>query len=167
LLGWAGLAPDPAMTGKSFAQVRQQTLPPIHDYVFAERGAHGNGFPENSSLFDLGRVVIGQRYKLIFNALWQIPYHPVDFGSQPFWIELKEQNQQNQLAEPFKTLFFRPQRPVFELFDLEKDPLELNNLAGNPAHKAIEYELKVALNKWMLLNRDYLPLPLRTADSNK
>lgn len=167
LLEWASLAPDPAMTGKSFAQVRQQTLSPIHDYVFAERGAHGNGFPENSALFDLGRVVIGQRYKLIFNALWQIPYHPVDFGSQPFWVELTKENQQNQLAEPFKTLFFRPQRPVFELFDLEKDPLELNNLAGSPVYKAIEYELKVALNKWMLLNRDYLPLPLRTADSNK
>ncbi len=40
-------------------------------HVFAERGAHASGLPTRTSPFDLGRVVIGKRYKLIYNALWQ------------------------------------------------------------------------------------------------
>jgi hypothetical protein len=58
-------------------------------YVFAERGAHGSALPTNSANFDLGRCVIGERYKLIYTALWQIPYTPVDFAGHPFWAELQ------------------------------------------------------------------------------
>ena len=38
-------------------------------------GAHGSGLPTNSAEFDLGRCVIAQEHKLIYNALWQIPYY--------------------------------------------------------------------------------------------
>lgn len=161
LLQLAGAQPDPAMTGRSFAAARTSQLSPIHPYVFAERGPHGNGFPNGSNTFDLGRVVIGKRYKLVFNVLWQLPYTPVDFNGSDMWKELVSMNEKSQLPEPFKTLYFKPQHPVFELFDLETDPNELTNLAGKSELKQVEHDLKTALNEWMLLNRDYLPLPLR------
>ena len=30
--------------------------------------------------FDLGRVIVMDRYKLIYNVTWQLPYQPVDFN---------------------------------------------------------------------------------------
>jgi hypothetical protein len=50
-------------------------------------------------------------------------------------------------------------RSVIELFDLDKDPGELENLAGRKEYAAIESELKIALQEKMLLDYDFLPLP--------
>ena len=46
-----------------------------------------------------------------------------------------------------------------ELYDLENDPHELENLAGKPVVARIERELKEQLAEWMILERDFLPLP--------
>ena len=55
---------------------------------------------------------------------------------------------------------FPPTRPMFELFDLQADPAEFNNLAGTPDATAVEKELKAALQEWMILQRDFIPLPV-------
>ena len=47
-------------------------------------------------------------------------------------------------------------RPEFELFNLEKDPNELRNLAGQPKHKAKLAELKTELKKWTTAQGDDL-----------
>jgi hypothetical protein len=49
---------------------------------------------------------------------------------------------------------------MFELFDLEADPNEFTNLIGKAEHAAMEQELKTKLQEWMILERDYLPLPI-------
>ena len=67
------------MTGRSFCSLLRGEPFDGRKYVFAERGAHGSGLPQNSAAFDLGRCVVSTRHKLIYNALWQIPYTPVDF----------------------------------------------------------------------------------------
>lgn len=36
----------------------------------------------------------------------------------------------------------RKPRPVFELYDLKKDPHELNNLAASPAYKEFETRMR-------------------------
>ena len=65
-----------------------------------------------------------------------------------------------ELEEPWRTLYFSPERPMFGLYDLEKDPHELDNLAGSVEFAKIEEGLKEALQEWMILNQDYLPLPV-------
>ncbi len=57
-------------------------------------------------------------------------------------------------------IYFSPTRPMFELYDLEKDPQEFDNLAGRREAREIEHELKVVLQEWMTLERDFLPLPI-------
>ena len=69
-------------------------------------------------------------------------------------------HKEGKLAPNFARMYFSPTRPMFELYDLQHDPNELNNLAGKPAAAAVEQELKAALNEWMLLEHDYLPLPI-------
>ena len=40
-------------------------------------------------------------------------------------------------------------RPSEELFDLEEDPYEMNNLAGSSSVTAIQSELDAELKRWM------------------
>lgn len=159
-----GVSPLKEMTGRSFVKLlRGDASYAARQYVFAERGAHGSGLPTGTSPFDLGRVVIGKRFKLIYNALWQLPYQPVDFAGQPFWKELEQMNKDGKLSALHARLLFAPTRPMFELFDLESDPNEFTNLIGKPEQAAIEKELKARLQEWMILERDYLPLPIPPA----
>ena len=69
-------------------------------------------------------------------------------------------NEQNQLASEFVKLYFTSPRPVYELYDLEKDPSELNNLTGRKEMEEVEEGLKTALQRKMILDFDYLPLPI-------
>ena len=65
-----------------------------------------------------------------------------------------------KLDPKMEQLYFKAQRPMFELYDLEKDPGEFNNLAGNMDAGSYERELKAAMQEWMILQRDFLPLPV-------
>ncbi|NOT60273.1 MAG: sulfatase-like hydrolase/transferase [Acidobacteria bacterium] len=155
-----GLKPLPEMTGRSFLKLLRGEAYTERRYVFAERGSHGGGLPTGTQPFDLARVIIGQRYKLVYTALWQLPYQPVDFNNEPFWKELQQMNKDGKLSPLHSRLLFSPTRPMFELFDLESDPNEFTNLIGSKEHDAIEQELKAALQEWMILERDYVPLPV-------
>jgi hypothetical protein len=148
------------MTGRSFAKLLRGEPFEGRKYVFAERGAHGSSLPSNSAAFDLGRCVVSKTHKLIYNALWQIPYWPVDFAGDPFWKELQAMNKEGKLAPEMSRVYFSPTRPMFELYDLQKDPREFDNLIGKADAAALERELKAVLQEWMILERDYLPLPV-------
>jgi arylsulfatase A-like enzyme len=160
LLEAAGAAAPKEMTGRSFLKVLRGEPNQGREYVFAERGAHGSGLPNNTNAFDLGRCVVSKKHKFIYNALWQLPYTPVDFNNDPFWRELRQMHQDGKLSPEHSRLYFSPTRPMFELFDLEADPAELKNLAGTKDVAAVEKQLKAALQEWMILERDFLPLPV-------
>jgi N-sulfoglucosamine sulfohydrolase len=160
LLDAAGAKTPKSMTGKSFLKLLKGEPFEGRKYVFAERGAHGSGLPTQSAAFDLGRCVVTKTHKLIYNALWQLPFHPVDFAGDPFWKELQKMHKSGKLDPKFSKLYFSPTRPMFELFDLSKDPNEFDNLIGKAEVGEIERELKGALQEWMILERDYVPLPV-------
>ena len=48
---------------------------------------------------------------------------------------------------------------MLELFDLQNDPGELNNLAGSPETAEVQRELLLALQEKMIIDFDYLPPP--------
>lgn len=147
--------------GKSFVPALKGDTAQIHDYVFAVRGPHAATLPLHSALFDLSRTVLNKDFKLIYNPLWQIPYMPVDFDTSPLWADLKQKAGNNGLEPRFmKSSIFTPTRPMFELFDLRNDPNEFVNLAGKEEYKTVEHDLKKALQRWMIINRDVVPLPI-------
>jgi len=156
----AGLQPLAEMTGRSFLNLLLGNSFKGRTLVFSERGAHGSNLPKHSADFDLGRCVVTQTHKLIYNALWRIPYWPVDFGGDPHWKELMTLHEQGKLFPELDRLYFSPTRPMFELYNLTSDPYELRNLAGQSEWASIERDLKAALQEWMILERDYLPLPV-------
>ncbi len=50
-------------------------------------------------------------------------------------------------------------KPVEELYDIAKDPYQINNLSGSPQYKAKMEELKKELFKWMINTRDLSLVP--------
>src|SRR5262245_42926122 len=120
----------------------------------------------NNSGFDLGRAVRSDRYKFIYNCTPWIPYAPVDSAGGAAWTQMKAANADGTLAAALRGTYFTTPRPVYELYDLEKDPSELNNLSGKPEVAAVERELRLALAEKMILDFDYLPLPALAADGS-
>jgi len=99
------------------------------------------------------------RYKFIYNCTPWIPYGPVDSAGGVAWQDMRAAHAAGKLASGMVATYFTTPRPVYELYDLEADPSELNNLSGKPELAKIEQELRTALAEKMILDFDYLPLP--------
>jgi arylsulfatase A-like enzyme len=157
LLQAAGVEPSDNLTGVSFLPVLRGKPFEGRRAVFCERGPHASGLPRGSSSFDLGRAIVTDRYKLIFNITWQLPYQPVDFNLD----DIKSLHQAGKLDAKLAELYLAPSRPMFELYDLHNDPHEMNNLAGGGGEtNQIEQDLKGQLAAWQIRHRDFVPLPL-------
>jgi arylsulfatase A-like enzyme len=162
LLAAAGLAAGPKMSGVSFLPLLKGETHTPRKHLFVERGPHGSA-PVQANMtnggYDLGRAVRSDRYKFIYNCTPWIPYAPVDSAGGQAWKEMQEANAAGKLPPGMSATYFKTPRPVYELYDLEADPAELNNLSGKPELAATERELRAALAEKMILDWDYLPLP--------
>ena len=160
----AGLKVPERISGVSFLPLlRGEAFPTERKYIFGERGPHGGAtFNESTKAngVDYSRCARSGRYKLIYNVTPNLTYLPVDSVGEPGWQEIVQAHESKNLATEFDELYFRSPRPVYELYDLEGDPNELINLYGRKEHAEAERELKEALQEKMILDFDYLPLPL-------
>jgi N-sulfoglucosamine sulfohydrolase len=161
----ADVEPLTTMSGKSYLPLLRGERFEPRKYLFAERGPHGGDGSLNASTsaatFDLGRCVRSDRFKLIYNATPHHPVGPVDSARDPGWQAMVAANRNGTIPSKFVRAYFTTPRPTFELYDLDSDPGELDNLAGRPELASVEHELKEALSEKMILDWDFLPLPLR------
>ena len=165
MLEAAGAAPDPSMSGRSYLKLlRGESFEP-RKYIFAERGPHGGDGsmrPDiSAATFDLSRCVRSDRYKLIYNCTPHQPVGPVDSQRDPGWQQMIAANRAGRLSPDLVRAYFTTPRATFELYDLENDPGELHNLAGKAELAQVERSLKEALAEKMILDWDFLPLPVR------
>ena len=162
LLAASGLEKFPKMSGVSIlALLRGEAYHP-RKFIFVERGPHGSApvtSKISSSGYDLSRAVRSDRYKFIYNCTPWIPYSPVDSAGGAAWKEIQAGNETGNLLAGVKTTYFSSPRPVYEFYDLDKDPSELENLSGQPRVASEEQLLREALAEKMILDWDYLPLP--------
>jgi arylsulfatase A-like enzyme len=162
LLEAAGLKPPPRMTGVSFLPLVKGQPHAGRKHVFCERGPHGRApvsINMTSSGYDLSRAVRSNRYKFIYNCTPWIPYAPVDSAGGAAWTQIKSAKDAGKLSKLVSATYFTSPRPVYELYDLEQDPSELENLSGRAELSGVEGELRAALAEKMVLDFDYLPLP--------
>ena len=162
VLAAAGLQPDEIMSGVSFLPLLKGEPHQPRTYLFVERGPHGSApvaVNMTNSGYDLSRAVRSDHYKFIYNCTPWIPYSPVDSTGGVGWKEMTAANDANQLAPGLRATYFTTPRPVYELYDLEQDPSELDNLSGQPQVAAVERSLRLALAEKMIVDFDYLPLP--------
>ena len=83
------------------------------------------------------------------------------------WLAIRAAHQKGKLSPAHERLYFQNPRPIVELYDLEKDPLELENLAGQNSHLEIEQQLCIELEKWMIREHDFLPLPTHALQNQR
>jgi arylsulfatase A-like enzyme len=158
----AGLPVPAQMSGRSFTDVLLERPGVRREFVFAARLTHGSRpFKEgtNTHTFDLSRMVRSERYKLIYNCTPHMQYSPVDSYNERSWLEMVDEHLWGRLSPAFDRAYFGA-RPVLELYDLEADPAELNNVAGKPELASVQRRLTEALQEKMILDWDFLPLPL-------
>jgi arylsulfatase A-like enzyme len=163
----AGISTPKAMSGRSFLPLlRGDAQYKKRDYVFAARLPHGNSpyTPETkASGFDLSRCARSESHKLIWNYTPYQEYWPVDSGEDAGWKSMVAAHREGKLPAELEKAYFTRPRPVVELYDLEKDPSELHNVAGQAAYAAVEQSLKEALQEKMVTDFDFLPPPFNEA----
>lgn len=102
------------------------------------------------------RAVRTKRWKLIRNFMPERPYsqrnHYKD-TSYPALQVMRQLHAQGKLSGP-PAQWMVERRPEFELYDLENDPHEIDNLAESPQHAEKLAELTAALNEWIETSND-------------
>ena len=165
ILAAAGIQPAKGMTGVSFLPALMGQAFEGRDHLFAERGWHAGPITRTDGL-DLSRSVVTRRYNFIYNALPDRAYWPVDMDEKNIaWEAVGKAHEAGTLPQYQDARYFSKPRPTFELFDLELDPFELNNLAGQDSVKNVEEELRNKMDRWMIREGDSLPLASESVPS--
>lgn len=97
------------------------------------------------------RCVRTQRFKLIKNFYPERPYSQFNGYKKyqyPVLTLMKILHEKGELS-PAAERFWAPTRPDYELYDLQTDPHEINNLADNPEYAKIKQELQDKLDAWI------------------
>jgi len=151
-----GKSPDD-IDGKSFAPVLLAKTKTHRDKIFTT-----NTGDKEMNIYPIRSVRIG-KYKYIHN-LRPGAYHTNHSdrlrtdGRGAYWDSWDEVAKTDPKAAAIIKRYYT--RPEFEFFDLDKDPLELDNLAGNPKYKYELARLRAALSAWTTAQGDEL-LPHR------
>jgi N-sulfoglucosamine sulfohydrolase len=143
MLAIAG-APKPAkMEGRVFLGERNE---PEQQYVFGHRDRC------DMTVMRL-RTVRDARYRYIRNFTPWVPFLAYNLYKQtqyPVWTLLPQLHAEGKLTTPQAALC-QSTMPEEELYDMEADPFELNNLAQSSrvAHQAALKNLRAVLTKWI------------------
>ncbi len=139
VLHWAGLRPPKWMQGVPFDGPRARR----RDMVFAARD-------RCDETVDWIRCCRDHRFKYIRNYLPDRPYtQPNAYIEEwyPILGLLRELNAQNRLT-PEQAAFLAPVRPAEELYDLQRDPDEVHNLASDPRYQSTLRRMRTRLERW-------------------
>lgn len=166
LLDAANAPPVKDLPGNSLAPLFQPGAVDWRSHFFAEYHSHAaapNYFPQRS--------VRGPRYKLI-ESLLPDAVHPDyektleklrgDFSSQRYAGTLDLTAAIEQAPSPIRDAYQLMRRPPrYQLYDLDQDPHEFENLAGASEHRETLDDLKQRLTQWRHQTTDPLMDPVR------
>ncbi|MGM0531825.1 MAG: HEAT repeat domain-containing protein, partial [Bacteroidota bacterium] len=106
-------------------------------------------------VYDISRAILSDEFMYIRNYMPHRPYVPDALIFSEKKESFKELHRLRKAGEltGYAKKFFQP-RPVEELYDLEKDPHELNNIADSPEYSAQLKEMRKKLKNKILSTRD-------------
>jgi len=146
LLEAAGLDIPKELPGRSFWPLLTDDVYQPHDHIFTEWN-FGGPVEDHTPV----RAVRTERWHYLRN-----------FNPDMFYRQLPEEVSPDATAAVLDPTFGPPcldetrTQPPVELYDLQNDPLELNNLAENPECETICRELDKKITGWMHATDDYL-----------
>lgn len=141
LLSLAAVEAPPTLEGRSFVPLLDNPGTSIREYVFAEKNWH--------DYEDRSRAARSLKYKYVRNDYPDLPMTPsADIVRSPTYGAMKG---------------VEGKRPEEELYDLENDPHERENLADDSRYRRILERMQDALEGWEASTKDVKPAA-RTPD---
>ena len=163
----AGIPTPTSVEGKSLMPVLADPKAEVRDLVFTEFNMHiyrwDNFYPR--------RAVSDGRYKVIWNLAKQSPVNRDNYyewvDGDPYHVKLFEAIEGTATAAPYLTYdsyqwrtYFNFRIPsVVEVYDLQNDPYEHNDLSNDPAYAQIKNELFFQLQYFVWSNGDRFQNP--------
>ncbi|MDE0571762.1 MAG: sulfatase [Verrucomicrobiales bacterium] len=145
----AGVEYGNSFVGKSFLKMMENPGTVIRDYVFGEKNWH--------DFSDRCRYVRDKRFKYIRNLYPQYANTPsADALRSPVFRVMQKLHNTHKLNTAQQNCFIKP-RPMEELYDLENDPHELENLAGKTEYGDVLNRLRAGLRGWQKRTNDMEP----------
>jgi len=157
MISWADLTPTildftgvppPAggFDGRSFRPALEGAMLSGWDEVHASHNLH------EVTMYYPMRMIRTRRHKLIWNIASGLTFpSALDLIESPTWISAEKTGSglygRRRIADFL-------QRPPFELYDLQRDPDEVVNLADDPASQAVKAELMARLKSFQASTRD-------------
>lgn len=137
------------MQGRSMTPMLKDPAAAGRNAVFAEANWH--------DFEKFTRAVRTERFLLIRNYYWDQPlFNSVDSINSITWRGFLEVHAAGKLTTAQKFLFVAP-RPFEELYDLQKDPYSLVNVAEDPRHRNELNRLRTMLDNWRVETADLMP----------
>ncbi len=150
VLNLAGVPIPEHLHGRAFLG---NNLSSPREYVFGARD-------RMDERYDIIRMVRDRRYRYIRN------YEPHKTYAQNlnYMDQMPTMKEMRRLAAAGKLkgaekLFFRETKPVEELYDLTKDPHEIENLADSPRHQKVLQRMRAVHRNWQDESKDLALLP--------
>jgi len=157
----AGVRPPEVMTGRSLTALLRGQSQPGRDRVFVERERHADvraghlSYPVRAIRtrdFLYVRNFRPDRWPAgdpeLFFAVG--PFGDIDGG--PTKSLLLDRRADTAIAPFFRLATAK--RPAEELYDLRKDPAQMNNVAGRPEYRAAQQRLRTELDAWLRATGD-------------
>ena len=140
-LSLAGIQPPSYVDGRAFVGEFADASPRTYIHAAADRF---------DNEYDTIRAVRDARFKYLRNYnLDKAYYLPLPYREQmPIMQELLRLNEQGKLDKN-QAQWFRSQKPLEELFDIENDPYELENLSADPKYSEKLQELRKEMDSWL------------------
>lgn len=149
IVGLAGLDPSPTFQGRSFAPLLADPQASVREYVFAEHNWHDYRAHERS--------VRSKRYLYIRNAFPDLPCTPpADAVRSITFQTMRDLHVRDKLPPEQLGCFVTP-RATEELYDVQADPHQLMNVAGDPKYAKVLDRLRQEHENWVRETDDRVP----------
>jgi len=151
VLNLAGVTVPDYVQGRAFLG---KDLTPQRRYIYGARD-------RMDERYDIIRTVRDKRFRYIRNFEPLKPYYQYMNTPEKGATMMEIRRFENSGKAPTGALatFSADRKPVEELYDLDADPHEVKNLAGDPAHAKRLAELRKALSDWQFAIGDIGLLP--------
>jgi arylsulfatase A-like enzyme len=149
VLKLAGIEPGPSFQGKDFSPLFKDPAAKVRETIFAERNWHDYAAH--------GRAARSERFKYIRNDDHESPLTPpADAVRSPTFRAMRRLRDTGKLTPAQRACFVSP-RPAEELYDVDADPHELINLAGDSKFAEVLGGMRRALSQWGRETGDMVP----------
>lgn len=106
------------------------------------------------NIFDRSRSVRNSKYRLIVHDYPELPYLNGNYAQKRLLLSEMKSAAEHKLLNEVQLRFLSSQKLRYELYDIENDPFEIDNLADRPEFKEVKETLLGKLKEWQAANGD-------------